>query len=86
MRAINIAASMLLLAALLLTSCTKTSYRSYTCHCIQENKGDILETREYGVQATDLKEAGVLCNDVEDRINEFNETRGLAGDFNCKAK
>lgn len=82
----RIITALAVLPVLLTASCKKTSYRSYQCTCIQESKGDILETREYGVQATDLNEAGVLCNDIEDRINKHNDAAGVEHDFNCKAK
>lgn len=50
-----------------------------------EHNGAILDTKEYGVQATDLGEAGINCNDIEKRINDYNESAGTQS-FNCKIK
>lgn len=66
-----------------MASCTKTSYKSYTCYCTQEKNGDILDRREYGVQATDLSEANYFCNDIEDRINNPNQGEEIEPDFDC---
>lgn len=74
------------LLAWMLVSCTKENYRPYTCRCVQESKGDILDTKEYGVHATSLGEAGMFCNDIEDRVNESNEAAGISEDFNCRIK
>lgn len=70
---------------LLTPACTKTSYKSYKCYCVLEHNGVQLDVKEYGVQATNLGEAGINCNDIERRINDYNENAGNRG-FNCKIK
>ncbi len=69
-----------------MASCTKTSYKSYTCYCTQEKNGDILDRREYGVQATDLSEAGIFCNDIEDRVNNPKDSEAPVPEYDCKAR
>ncbi len=71
--------------AMWLSSCDKTSYKSYHCNCIQEKNGEIMDKREYGLQATDLGEAGVLCNDIEDRVNYPKDAEAVLPAYNCKA-
>lgn len=77
---------MVIATAMWLSSCTKTSYRSYTCNCVQERNGDILDRREYGLQATDGGEAGVLCNDIEDRVNYPKDAEATVPPYKCKVK
>lgn len=72
-------------AMCLLSACAKDSYKSYTCYCVQEKNGDILDKKEYGVHATSLGEAGLFCNDIEDRINNQKEGEGTDPGFDCKA-
>ena len=85
MRVYNITAGITALAMCLLSACAKDSYKSYNCYCTQEKNGDILDRREYGVQATSLGEAGLLCNDIEERINNPQEGAETDPGFNCKA-
>ncbi|HEY9178125.1 MAG TPA: hypothetical protein VIN07_10560 [Flavipsychrobacter sp.] len=85
MRVYNITAWIAVTAMCLLSACAKESYKSYTCDCVQEKNGDILDRKEYGVQATNLGEAGLLCNDVEDRINNPKEGAEANPGFDCRA-
>lgn len=83
---VNITIVVIATVTCLLSACAKESYKSYTCYCIQDRNGDILDRKEYGVQATNLGEAGLFCNDIEDRINNPKEGTTIEPGFNCKVK
>lgn len=87
MRAHVITAMVIAANVWLVLSCnTKVGYKSYTCDCVQERNGDILDRREYGLQAQDLGEAGVLCNDIEDRVNYPSKEEPVVPAYSCTAK
>lgn len=86
MRVYNITIAVIATAMCMLSGCAKVGYKSYTCYCVQERNGEILDKREYGVHATDLMEAGFFCNDIEDRINNPKEGPEIAPGYDCRVR
>lgn len=63
-------------------ACNKpATFRSYNCYCVAAI-GEADE--EYSFQAENNYQAGQYCNDIEERVNVYNEQFGK--EFNCKLK
>ena len=76
---------MVLFTVCILQSCTKlSSYRSYKCNCVQEVNGTVLFQEEYGLQAKNRVAADVDCYDIEQRVNDYNESNESDIRVNCK--
>ncbi|MCB0698015.1 MAG: hypothetical protein KDC07_11655 [Chitinophagaceae bacterium] len=87
MRAFTVTIFVMLVAACTLSSCTKlASYKNYDYYCSQVVNGNVVYEETYGVQATNWSDAGVYCNDIESRVNDYNESSGFDRRVDCKLR
>lgn len=78
---------MLLLSVLSLSlSCTKTSYKNYTCECRLDEEEGGKEYKEYGVHATIYYDAASQCDDIEERVLKDNIEKGFDTKVTCSIK
>ncbi len=85
MRAYTVTLFVMLIAVWTLSSCSKLkSYKAYRCNCVQEVNGTILFQETYGIHAEDRLVADVDCNDIEERVNDYNKSTESDIRVNCK--
>ena len=81
-----IAVTAVFFTLLLGVSCAKTSYKSYTCSCVEVQNGVAGEITDYGIQAESRVNAGSDCDDIENRVNNHSQETGSARTTSCTVK
>lgn len=76
-------AIVLIALCIMYTSCTKVSYRSFTCECTIIDVDNNTTKREYGVQESSKINALPLCRDIENRLEDQNNKEGVTETVNC---
>lgn len=75
------------LCVLFVSSCSKSSVKSYSCECKLEDEEDkAVSFQEYGVHAPTKLDADNECSDIERRVESDNTEKSVLQNVQCTIK